>query len=324
MSHYIIYDRRFIQTSRGIIPMMLYGDSCWTTTVTDSMGRKREEILKHWSTYNRDLLELPIEKIQRWAQDNFSDRPEDETSLRWKGSFLLRGQILKWFTQGCQNARSIEEYLASNRDQSLLCKVVVWHGDVRSESPCEFCRTTEQLERWIDAAKEKVAAEKEDDPKADCFISISFTIDKPLRTYKGTQGAVVAKDGKAFVRSFIKGKELSFTLDPAEAVVFDSAEAAMAALGDCWNLRFVKAATQMRSKNYALRVTEGILAGRYILKHTRTCVRGTAIAEDARRFAHRADAIRYLKRLREDYPKSRTGTVVLVNIRSGKEEILDI
>ena len=53
MSYTIMYDRQFLKTSRGIIPLALYGDNNVTERVN---GHERRE--RHWGVYANGKTEF--------------------------------------------------------------------------------------------------------------------------------------------------------------------------------------------------------------------------------------------------------------------------
>lgn len=251
MSYYVVYDRRFIRTTRGIIPMILIGDS--------SLRDARNAICRHWSCYNPELVELETKDILQWWREKTSAADPEAQLFKWKSGWISNRQIVGWFSKGCTSARTLEDYILANHRQRLYCKVVVFPSKKSSDSAFSHqylscsCTTTSELERWIDAARVKVSEEQNKDPDGTCMIAMEFFGTDPLQIWPASDTTVIARDRsrnhKSYVKEYVKGQSLTFTPDIEEAVVFDSVSDALEKLGEGWDIRFVHASKKRASGN---------------------------------------------------------------------------
>lgn len=239
MSYYQIFDRRFIKTTRGIIPMVLVGDS--------SLRDKHGAMVKHWSVYNQELIELTPDQMAQKVRKYYEGEPDMEV-LKFRSQWLPRSKMEKWFAQGCKDARTVEEYLLCNCNQrSVKCGVVVFpkKGCLSRTLDLAFCKTTAELERWMDGAREMIAEYRKTEPESECFMEIGFSKPTALNLPRAGCTSVVARIKDSYVTK-IGEKRKSIHCSPyrSDAKVFDSVEQAVEELGD-WmemlSIRFVAA-----------------------------------------------------------------------------------
>jgi hypothetical protein len=119
-----------------------------------------------------------------------------------------------------------------------------------------------------------------------------------------------------------KGKRLVFNSDAAAAIVFPSVEEAKEQIGLGWKkLRFVNAERQMRERNFVLMANTGIYSGCYIRRRTKNYLHFTRLTADAKRYATKAEAIRYAKELAMRFTVL-GNSIALVNLKDATcEEI---
>lgn len=302
MSYEIMYDRKFIRTTRGIIPMILSGSNNCTEVNWDSRGRTYERRVRYWWPWIPRTLEtkdLPEEDYLEAISQICQDKDNDYELFKWNGQWLTYRQWRRWFQNGCKAAMSIEEYLRENPVQSFNCFVKVYPDKTEyshSEELRSFIRTTAELEAWLDRANaRKAELYKELNNTCDVYICLEFSHNEPLKMPSKTiEGSVVAKNGHSYVKSYVKDRQLTFTGDPLEAAVFASVDEAKTAIGTCWNkVRFVQAQRQMRSKDYVLKIHHGHLQDKYISRRTKNCLFVTWSSAYAKRFPTQSDATRY-------------------------------
>ena len=146
MSYTIMYDRQFLKTSRGIIPLALYGDNNVTERVN---GHERRE--RHWGVYANGKTEFTPDEymslIQSWCGSEFQEH------FVFHGKWVDDNGIVAWAKNGIKNALTIEEIRKIVPVQSITCYISVWGKDYshRNED-WRYCNTTEQLEQWLDMA----------------------------------------------------------------------------------------------------------------------------------------------------------------------------
>lgn len=328
MSYEIMYDRRFIRTSRGIIPLILSGSNNCTEQIRDCRGRSYERRVRHWWVWvprTMSVKDHPEADYEAMIAQICQETDKNHELFKWNGNWLTYGQWLRWFQNGCNAAASVEEYLRCNRCQSLIGHVSIYTGLSRLDQAREleeYIHTTAELESWLDRAADRekqICAELNN--ACDIYICLGFAINEPLvMPSRMVEGEVVAKRHNNFLKDYEKDKCLIFTSDPSEAKVFPNVETAKQELGSgCSSVRFVKASKQLRPKNYTLRVLHGRLSGRYILRKTKGYLFPAHSAEDAIRFPSRSAAITFAKETAKR--GFRIGeTISVVNLEDNTEE----
>lgn len=323
MSYEILYDRKFICTTRGIIPMILSGSNNCTEFAWSKGGRSYERRERHWWAYiprGMAIADHPEHTYLMEMSRLVSPDSKPHEMFMNHGKWLMSNQWRKWFQNGCKAALPVEEYLKQNRSQSFYCEIRVYKsGSSHSDSiDGVYVRTTPELENWLDEANRKTT-ELNEQLKAEsgsAHICLSFSINEPLNAVQSTvEGSVVAKHNSRFVKEYITGKSLTFTANPAEAVVFDSVEDAKEKLGYHWqSIRFVKADNALKERNYVLKFTGGNLAGRYLKKKTNGNLYSTSYADDAKKFASEKEAVQYAKATRSRFKIG--DTIMVIDLKN--------
>ena len=308
MSYTIVYDRKFIRTSRGFIPMILSGSNNCTEQVWRG-GRYVERRAREWWSWTPTplpLKDLPESEYLKAISAHCADSSGYEL-CKWQGNWLYESQWGKWFKRGCATARTLEEYLAYNRDQSFVGRIVVYPDRNKVSSQHElyaYLHTTQELEDWLDQAHTRLPElKKELGADGDAYIYLCFDGNEPLvMGPRKVEGPVVAKRGSGYVTSYLTGKSLSLSPDPAAAIVFNSVEDAQTKLGSCWDLKYIKASGALREKNYILQFREGRFGHGYLRKRTSGFLYATYNTELARRFRSKDEVIQYARKLCASFP----------------------
>ena len=119
MSYTIMYDRQFLKTSRGIIPLALYGDNNVTERVN---GHERRE--RHWGVYANSKTEFTPDEymtlIQSWCGSEYQEHFVSH------GKWVDDKGIIAWAKSGIKNALTIEEIKKIVPVQSITCYISVW------------------------------------------------------------------------------------------------------------------------------------------------------------------------------------------------------
>lgn len=303
VSFSVVIARNFIRTTAGIIPMTLIGDSSLTVN---------NQIVKGWTIMDQQMINIPTSEALSMIRANASRSiaAGKTDAFYWRGSFLKMDQLYGWFLRGCSSARTIEEYLDANPlHEGLHCSIAIKSkaSVFPAHSLNQLCKTTSELERWIDRAKASVFAflhlkQQGESGIEDAYISMEFGVSEPLRTTYASNTAVIAKTGRcSYVKSYINGKELNFTTQIDEAVVFPSVQDAHEQLGTCWTgLRFIKAPKHPEKRVYLLRYNRAGDPEKQQFLHFRDRSRGmigTRDATEAKRFASVKDVARYVRTL---------------------------
>jgi hypothetical protein len=309
MSYTIIYDRRFIRTTRGIIPVILSGSNNCTEYVNN-----REVLERDWDVYNRRLLELPEGAFMGEIHSMF-DGCESEV-FKWHARWVEGKNVISWFQNGINSAMTIEEYVKNNPGQGLTCRLSIWsRGDTYEHSEeltKYYVYTTHDLEEWLDAAY----ARRDELTDKDVYVVIGFVgrlplKSKPVMKYAGT---VAVKIRNQYVKDFEKDKSISFSPNPADAIIFSNIEDAREKIGYHWkNMRFVKAATAFTNKPYVIIVSGGLRNGAYVQKRTKNTLHFSCNADSAMHFVSEKNALRYIDELKKHYSEKKIGTFAVTN-----------
>lgn len=294
MSYSIVMDRKFIRTSTGIIPMVLMGDS--------SLRTNAGEVVRNWTVLDQDLINVPFSK----AQENITQKEtqyRDKDAFFWRGKSLPMTKLYAWFKKGCDDARTLEEYLIANPKQKYLSCAVTYHskGKGWNTTNLKCCRTDQELESWLASALPEAEALRSlmkcsDAELDDVFLSLEFSEKTPLLATPECGTAVIAKHGTVYVKSYVTGKELTFTSIIDEAAVFKNLETAHAELGDCWDLRFVKA-PKHGTRDFVLKIVTVFDEEFFILKTRAGQIFRTKVPKEAKRFDTQQKATTYAERL---------------------------
>ena len=323
MSYTIIYDRRFLKTTRGIIPVVLVGSNNCTTITFDSRNRRREVRERSWTPTRSEWIEAEPETI---LQAVAAYEPGHEMFMH-HGKWIYSEDAARWYANGIKAAATLEEYKRANYEQALTCELICYHKDkyAPERELWGVCNTTAELEQWLDQAMPR-KAELEKDGKYSVYVSISFMGEKPLAAPPAAaiqSEPVVAKKGtRDYVQSFEKDRSLSFTQDIRKAYVFASPEDAREKMGNHWKLRFVKQSAVKKQKHYVLQLEGGYMGGNYVVKKTPCNLHYTCKREYARNFPSRSAAVHYAKRIFNAIIKTRLENIVLIDLDTGANETL--
>jgi len=327
MSYEILYDRRFIRTTRGIVPMILSGSNNCYDIKYDGRGRSYEVRERHWWAYiprGLGTKDLPENELLKAFEELFYGTDGCREVFKSKGRWLTVRQHRKWFQNGCKDARSLEEYLRCNPCASLLGFVRVYpkqEGAKETEALRKYLHTTQELEDFLDSADQFIKQAAKEQP-CECYLSLDFTTDQPLKVFPKCPDGVLVKNGKCFLKEYVPGKRLSFTGDPMEAIVFESPEAAILQIGNHWHdLSFVSAKTAQRPKDLILQVADGLFEEKYVCSFRRGHIDFTSNVEHAKHYADKAGAKRAMQQVFQRVNKRFLGAIRLYDINEDKEII---
>lgn len=297
MSYTIMYDRQFLKTSRGIIPLALYGDNNVTERVN---GHERRD--RHWGVYANDKTEFTPDEymslIQSWCGSEFQEHFVSHG--KWVGD---KG-ILAWAKNGIKTALTIEEIRKIVPVQSVTCYISVWGKDYshRNEE-WQYCDTTAQLEQWLDTAyarKKELCA----DPSLDVFICLSYLNREPLKlaSAKEPEGEVIVHKENRYL-SEVTDISYTFSPDIADALVFkNTAEARNLAAHSgqhfLYKARFISANNKFTVKSYRVKaILPEYPNGVYIQRLTRNTLRFCHESRYALKFTTEQQAQKYIAKL---------------------------
>lgn len=291
MSYEIVYDRQFIRTPLGIVPLVLSGSN----NCTEFSVRGRERRVRSWGVFfnepvfsEEDLLCRTENCCGKSYQEHF------KRNAKWVDDEGFR----RFMRNGIASALTLEEIQEINPHLALRCCLDVW-GKKDHDHKHElftWARTTEDLVAWIEQARKRLAERAKDE---ELYISISFPENEPLklRTTRQIQGRVVARKGAYYIGAIDEHGSVTQTKDPAAAMIFDSTEDAMNRL-PCWirpRVRFIKAETVEARQNFHFCIlidSSNMFARRLTSRRLMT----TFAKSDARRFASEKAAEQYINK----------------------------
>lgn len=304
MSYSIVYDRKFLKTTRGIIPMVLTGPS--NVTQNRWVGKRYVEVrVRSWCMYNEEIMDVSEADLMQWVAERF-DPTSNYECFQQRGQWVCQKDMAKWFANGAKHAQSLESILAANRGQSLRCYIQFYPDKQKFAHQTLMeadIKDTPTLEAWIDKAR--IDAANLTVPGSACYISMEFYGDHPLAAAATDrfEPIVVKNKHGGYVSEYITERSISFTDDLSKAVVFESDEDARTQLGTCWQgLRYVTLKGQQKAekqKDYLLKFGGGRLAGAYFTRCSRSKIHATWSRDKAKGFATEAAVIKYAQQLRD-------------------------
>jgi hypothetical protein len=314
MSYSILYDKVFLATTRGITPLILSGDN----NVYERTYSGRERRARNWGPlYNGRFLDLPANELIKKAEELFADDADEIFMYRnkWIGSM----EVIQMMQTGVKTAVSLEQLQAVNPHLSLQVYVSVWPAD-GSNYPDgswskrfldKYIRTTDELEQWIDVAREFVAESTDR-----CYFVLSFGDEPISKPSTPIDGSVLVKKKNMYLCQHKNGHSSTFSSNIAEAIVFESVANAQEQVDPVtlYKTRFVKAGnkTEAKAKKWVLRLERGSSRSDYFQKKSRSGLHPCRAPEIARHFATENAAQKYydenIKRL---YPNIKGCTIMV-------------
>ena len=304
MSYTIMYGKQFIKTTRGIIPLALYGDNNVTEHVN---GREVRE--RHWGVFANNKTEFTPDEymsfIQSWCGSTYQEH------FMSHGKWVDDKGLITWAKNGIKNALTIEEIKEAVPVQSLTCYILIGINDSyksRQDDRC-FCDTTKQLETWLDNAYRHIDELKSNSRYA--FIALSLFGREPLSIApkKEPEGKVLVSNGRNKYLSKLTESVYGYTSDISKAIVFNSTHDARNCLAQVnrirlEKLRFVKAENQSIAKDYRVLVkTESYPDGVYVQKLTRSSLYFCRNTDSALKFVSEQSALKYIDKLKPRFSR---------------------
>lgn len=301
MSYTIVYGRQFVKTTRGIIPLALFGDNnVYTPSYNFRTKRTYEKRERNWNIFcSIDLLELPEKLFLTKIQAAYD---EDRENFKHNGKFVYKEGAQRFFQNGAKHALTLEEIFQATRN-ALDGFLTIYDQPDRFLSRQELhtvMNTTDALERWLDEARKKKS--EYESKGAECYLTLAFSTDEPLRIERKVgkaevTGPVIVKRGPGYIANFTDSSITTGRIENAH--VFPSVEAARQQLPSCFigplPYVFLSAEKQKEeaAKQYVLRVCNGSKAGYYIQKLTARTLYFSRAPEDAKRFLTDEDALKW-------------------------------
>lgn len=291
MSYEIVYDRQFIRTPLGIVPLVLVGSN----NCTEFTARGRERRVRNWGVFfnepvfsEEDLLRRTESCCGNSYQEHF------KRNAKWVDDEGFR----RFMRNGIASALTLEEIRAFKPNLTLHCYLDVWgKRDLDHKRELRtWVRTSEELVAWIEQARKRLSERTESE---ELYIGMSFPENEPLKlgTNRQIQGRVVARKGAYYIGAIDEFGSVTQTKDPAAAMIFDSTEDAMSKL-PYWirpSVRFIKAETVEARQNFRICILIDS-TDMYVRGLTARRLMTTFAKSDARRFASEKAAEQYINK----------------------------
>lgn len=298
MSYEIVYDRQFIKTRRGIIPCFLYGsNNCYEITYK---GREVRE--RNWSNWSNDIIDVSAERIieffKTWTGGTYQEH------FMMNGKWFDDNALMRWVNNGLKSALTIEDI-----GYTAKCTLSIYDRTKECDDKDYFThksqdvKTTEELESWVDMAKERLAQHADNER---VYITVGFYGREPLRLHKqNIKGNVIVKYHNQYIE-FVDddGSGFRATSDISNALVFKSVEDAKAKIKYLahYKMRFMKATNKEIVKSYRIFVkSKTHYNGYYVYKVTRGGLRGTVEAKNGMGFVSEKAAQKYIDNLKRKF-----------------------
>ena len=296
MSYTIEYDKIFLKSGAGYTPLWLAGDSnCY-----EGSGRNQRRV-RDWSVF-MSQLGVTEEKLMERIQPLLGGPYQEHWQRR--GKWVDDKGLVTWVKNGCKNAVSIEQLIEANRFGAIKCCVMESYMKMSSFS---YIHTTDELDDWIKAAKEEIAAGK------DFYPRITLNYGEPVRHLskpKAQDELVVVKDGKYFVSERSPGS-ISTSKNRREAMIF-SVDDAKEILRDFPKCKIVSASVLDAPCNIIVEVDDGSGIPNYLVGFPGPYkVRYTASIKGAKRYSTKAAAEKAAQTAKRRYPEWRYSAVEL-------------
>ena len=174
MSYDIAYNRQFIRTSRGVIPLVLIGSNNVTENHTTGHERRAREWTPYWQ--KAEFIEMDPDAILEKVKSVFPSQYQQH--FKYHSKWINDAGLLRFFQRGIKEALTLEELkdrAAFPASVSLCGYISLW-----DKSPAafhhhievhEWMDTTDKLEKWLDQAAAFVA---DDNGIHVCNICLAF------------------------------------------------------------------------------------------------------------------------------------------------------
>ena len=306
MPYEIIYGKQFIDLGNNkYLPLVLMGSNNCTMFVG---GREIRE--RGWHCIF--AKNLPVEKEE--YTDYVKTFTNNEYEAFKEGSrWVMNKDLLKWIGNCFKNARTIEDILTLLPRQSLRLETVSYWSDendrtVWNRTNNKYVRTTEEILDYLNSfnSMEREAGKT-------YYLTTEFSGIEPLKLGKKTEvvGKCIIKYGKDYLTA-IDSTSISYCRDITKAMVFESAEKALAVVSRVNGWGFYKAAKIIPFKEeYKEKGDWAVtLEGWYICGTTKKYAHRTTRPDEARRFKTESQAKKYAEKINERF----WGTTRVVNV----------
>lgn len=298
MSYEIVYNRAFIKTTRGIIPLLLTGsNNCYEYTYR---GRERRE--RDWACFwGNKHIEINEQDLLTFIADKADEKYE---FCMFRGKWVYYKDAYDFYKQGIKNAHSLEDWLKygaygkyGSKMGYLRCYISDWRGgyDNHFITLKKNITTTGDLEAWLDEATAYI---KGNDDK--CFICLKYPVNEPI-TYNEPK---VIKGNCIIAYKHSKGvyvaDEHTLTHNKNEAMIFENEQQAKDFCEKqqyrAFNYKIIKYAPIKNTQKYVISLGQGA----YFYRKTRYGMRYIYSKKDAQKM-EKKKAQSMLERLTQSF-----------------------
>lgn len=146
MSYSIEYNRQFIRTEKGYIPLVLMGDN----NVYDGSGARARRS-RSWCVLSNSLFIVSKEELL-----DFMKSIENPYNQHWKrgGKWISNSGLFTWVRSGCASACSLDALRIFNPCLYITASLILYDKEFhRKEELKENLKSSEDLENWSEKAK---------------------------------------------------------------------------------------------------------------------------------------------------------------------------
>lgn len=325
MSIEIVYDRAFLKTTTGIIPLVLTGSSNCTEWHYTKSGIFRERRERYWSYFWGDeTLNLPVEELLDFIAAKCNHPDERELfQLRSRNKWITSKNCVDWYRSGIQSASTIENVLLYNQGLTFRVYLHVYNENAPDTTELEqYIRTTAQLEAWLTAAKARKLDLIKSGAKS-VYLCLKFNDNEPLYKANFPEGPVIVKlkgTSGNYLIGYTSVEGFIFGPDASVALVFSSAEEALSKLGPIRNVTLLKANSgNQKPPRYALQFQSGRFNGTYVYNANGGRLKATPYRQSAKLFQQKHQAHRCALRIYERF-SSYNGALAIIDLADGSIE----
>lgn len=306
MSYQKYYGRQFIKLAEDkYIPLVLWGANNCTEFVNG-----REVLERYWCSFSKTEV-TDVATFAKFIWKRAEESPDTEV---WKNGseWVYWKNMPRWMSNAFYNSRTMEEiYSITGRSLTITFSKHDYATGRNKVEKTVSAKTTAELLDFFEYYEGL-----SDEEKRNGYLWYDFGTREPLKIpkpKKTIEGKVAVKNTRnQYLIKCEAGKNLWFSPNPDEALVFESESEALTEIGATWkNVRIVSVASLEKAKNSRNFALFDSSRG-YIQKRTRGRLFFTSYKSSAKTFATEKDAEKYKKEIDVRFPT----TLEVVDIRT--------
>jgi hypothetical protein len=196
MSYTIVYDKKFVKTAHGIIPIVLSG--CSNLYRTNLKGK--DVLCRSWGAFRNSGLPASAEEIM--AEVHKSLPSTYNQHFKYSSRWVDDKGLVSFFESGIRNALTLEEMTRKYIVFGLSVDVLAHEVGTGKDYPpsrhvfSKYCRTNDELDDALEHAIEAFAAQPEE---ARPYFEYSFGKDERLKPFVRTHRTYGAKEEMGYL-----------------------------------------------------------------------------------------------------------------------------